>query len=99
MPKDWAQKVFCSGISTLPPSPRAANQAAACSGDAAASDSEKPLNVVGAAHMPSEAIRVLSPMRRLACITLSSEPGGSSIGSGDSFMRIRKVISAPSALT
>src|SRR6266404_8123395 len=49
---------------------------------------------------PSDAITVVSPMRRLACMTLFSEPGGTipgGGGSGLSLKRISIVVSAPSA--
>ena len=47
------------------------------------------------------AITVVSPMRRLACMILFSEPGGTipgGGGSGLSLKRISIVVSAPSAL-
>jgi hypothetical protein len=64
------------------------------------SDREKPWKLGWPAQRPSEAITVVSPMRRLACMTLASEPGGTipgGGGSGLSWNRISMVTSAPSA--
>ena len=50
---------------------------------------------------PSEAITVESPIRKLACMILFSEPGGTmpaAAGPGLSLKRISIVTSAPSAL-
>src|SRR3984893_1027509 len=62
------------------------------------SDSEKPWKFGCPVHRPSDANKVVSPMRKLICITLSSEPGEHMPGSGLSLKRMSIVTSAPSAL-
>jgi hypothetical protein len=55
--------------------------------------------VIGnAVQRPSEAKTTVSPMRRLACMTLFSEPGEIMLGSGASLKCMSIVTSAPSAL-
>ena len=44
--------------------------------------SEKPAKPASLVQPPSEAITTESPMRTLACITLSSQPGGIAPGGG-----------------
>src|SRR5262245_59153343 len=84
MPKQGDQKVLVSGICTWPPSARAPNSRSASAGAAAAIDSEKPWKLDCPEEHPSEAMTVVSPTRRLACITLFSKPGGTMPGGGGS---------------
>jgi hypothetical protein len=100
MPNFGDQKVLASGICTEPPSASAANRRSASASLAASSDSEKPLNTGLPSQRPSLSIRLLVPTRSVACITLSSEPGGNIPGggfSGASMLRISISTSAPSA--
>src|SRR5204862_359781 len=79
MPKYDEKKVLASGTWTLPPSPSAANTRLASASSDTVSDSEKPWKVALPVQWPSEASTVESPMRRLACITLSAAPGGAGV--------------------
>jgi len=63
-------------------------------------DREKPWKLGRPEHRPSDTFTPVSPMVRVACITLFSEPGGSMPGgggSGLSLWRISIVTWAPSA--
>ena len=60
--------------------PSAANSRSASASSGTVSDSEKPWKPGSPWHRPSDAITVVSPMRKLICITLSSQPGGTMIG-------------------
>jgi hypothetical protein len=65
-------------------------------------ESENPWNVGRPSQRPSDIITLVSPMRRHACMTLCSEPGGiipGGGGSGLSLNRSRTATSAPSAFT
>ena len=55
------------------------------------SDSEKPWNSGLPLQRPSEAITVVSPMRKLACITLFSVPGGSMPGGGSPGLSLKRI--------
>jgi hypothetical protein len=83
MPKRGDQKVLDNGIRTCPPSASAANARSASASVGTDSDSEKP-SKFAFSPQPSEAITTVSPMRRLACITLFSQPGGTMSGLGGS---------------
>src|SRR5947208_591991 len=82
MPKSGEKKVLVKGICTCPPSPSAANNRRASASSRTVSESEKPWNLSPPSQRPSEANTVVSPIRKLACITLSSEPGWHMPGSG-----------------
>ena len=101
MPKRGENKVLVSGICTCPPSASALNRRSASASLGTVSDSEMPWKPGLPWQAPSDAITIVSPMRRLACMTLFSEPGGTMPGgggSGLSLKRISMVVSAPSAL-
>src|SRR5262245_52239695 len=100
IPKRDDQKVFVSGICTCPPSARAANFRSASASFGTASEREKPWKLVCPVQCPSEAITVESPTRKLTCMILFSEPGGTIPGcggSGLSLKRMSMVTSAPRA--
>src|SRR5262245_26917713 len=100
MPKRGDQKVLVSGICTCPPSASAPNTRSASASCATASDSPKPWKLGRPSQRPSEAITVVSPMRKLVCMTLFSEPGGTMPGAGGSGLSLKRmsiVTSAPSA--
>jgi D-galactarolactone cycloisomerase len=83
IPKHGDQKVLPSGICTCPPSASAAKMRPASSSVGTPSESEKPPKLVPS-WIPSEAISVLTPTRKVACMTLFSKPGGSMPGGGGS---------------
>src|ERR1051325_3618813 len=76
IPKSCAQKVFASGIWTCPPSARELKTRFASLSLAGLSDSANPWKLVSPVQSPSDAITVVSPTRRLACMILFSDPGG-----------------------
>src|SRR6266404_8625004 len=101
MPNREEKKVLASGMQTFPPLLSAVNSRSASASFDTGSDRAKPWKFGRPRHWPSEAITVESPMRRLACITLFSAPGGTmpgGWGSGLSLNRISMVTSAPSVL-
>src|SRR5262249_37166342 len=71
IPKHGDQKVFASGIVTLPPSLNAAKARLASASSVTANESEKPLKF-SASPQPSDAINVEPPMVNVVCITLFS---------------------------
>jgi hypothetical protein len=96
------KNVLVSGAQTLPPFPlSAANARSACASLFAVIDSETPSKFAFPWQWQSEAITVESPIRRLACITFFSDPGGiipTAGFSGLSLNRSSIVTSAPIAL-
>src|SRR5262249_50953936 len=87
MPKAGEKKVLVNGMWTCPPSDRAAKSFPASASLVTVIDSEKPWKFGFPWHWLSEAITTLLPMRKLACITLFSAPGGTmpgACGSGES---------------
>ena len=66
------------------PPQKAANTRSASSSLATVRDNENPLNSGCPPHRPSDAMTVVSPRRKLACMILPSEPGGSMPGGGGS---------------
>src|SRR5690242_16178848 len=77
IPKRGDQKVFVSGIRTSPPSARAAKTRSASLSVGTDIAREKPWKLGFSREHPSEAITVVWPTRKLACIILFSKPGGS----------------------
>jgi hypothetical protein len=68
---------------------------------ATVSESATPWKLGRPSQRPSEAITVVSPMRKLVCMTLYSEPGGTMPGGGGSGLSLKRmsiVTSAPSTL-
>src|SRR5262245_16860046 len=99
MPKQGDQKVLPRGICTSPPSASAANFRAASASFAAVSDNENPLKL-GPSLQPSEAIRFASPIRKVVCMILLSQPAGTFPGGGGSGLSLQRInikTSAPSA--
>ena len=102
MPNAGEKKVLAIGATTVPPSASASNLLRASTSLATESVSEMPLNTGWPPAMPSEAMRVVSPTRSSACMTLSPgtaadaehSPAG---GSGLSRKRISNCVCAPSA--
>jgi hypothetical protein len=90
--------VFSRGIVTLPPSASALKTLSAFCSSGTIIESEKPSKHGSPSHLPSEAIRIVSPIRKLACITLFSIPGCVMPGSGASLKRLSISTSAPTAL-
>src|SRR5882724_4103450 len=82
MPKREEKNVFVNGIWTCPPSARAAKSCSASASVDAVSDRAKPWKAGFPVQRPSETITDVPPRRRLACITLLSEPGGQAPGFG-----------------
>lgn len=77
MPKRSAQKVFSSGIVTVPPSLSPANSASASATSRAGTDSEKPPSGVAYYGGQSTPIRMLpSGNCRVACMILLPSPPG-----------------------
>lgn len=76
MPNLGAQKVFSRGMVTSPPSPRAAKTRSASASSGTVIESENPSKFGFPSHMPSDPITVVSPIRKLACMTLSSKQDG-----------------------
>jgi hypothetical protein len=97
----WREEGLSKRICTCPPSASALNRRSASASLETVSDSDIPWKPGLPWQAPSDAITVVSPMRRLACMILFSEPGGTipgGGGSGLSLKRISIVVSAPSAL-
>ena len=61
-------------------------------------ESEKPSKRGSPSHLPSEAMSTVSPIRKLACITLFSIPDCVMPGWGASLKRLSISTSAPTAL-
>jgi hypothetical protein len=59
---------------------------------------ENPSKRSSPSHLPSDAMSMVSPIRKVACITLSSIPGCAMPGSGASLKRLSISISAPRAV-
>ena len=97
MPNLADKNVFASGIRTCPPSASAAKTRSASASVATFSASEKPLNFPSSGEQPSDAIRVLPPTRKLACITFFSQPGASMPGGGDSGLSLWRMSMSTSA--
>ncbi len=90
IPKHGDQKVGLIGIVIRPPSARAANARSASAAVGNEIERENPENGVEDSH-PSDTITRHPPMRREACITFDSHPGGfapSGVGWGFSRKRI-----------
>src|SRR5437016_1771008 len=89
-PKRGEKNVLVNGICTCPPSAREVNARSAAASFGTVSDSEKPWKLGRPLLWQSAASTVVSPMRKLACITLFSAPGGTmpgALGSGLSLKR------------
>jgi len=71
-----------NGICTWPPLPREAKRRSASASFGTVNDSANPWKLGRPSARPSEARTVVSPMRKLACITLFSAPGWTMAGSG-----------------
>jgi len=100
MPNRCEKNVLAKGICTCPPSAKAENNRSASASEVTVSDRENPWKFAFPVQRPSEAIMVVSPMRKLACMILFSEPGAAHPGwggSGLSLKRINMRTSAPSA--
>src|SRR6185369_5517966 len=82
MPKSGDQNVLAKAICTCPPSDSAAYRRFASASSVNESDREKPRKDGGPSQRPSETMSVVLPMRRFACITLSSAPGAHMPGTG-----------------
>src|ERR1700730_7716105 len=80
IPKRGEKKVLVSGICTCPPSASALNRRSASASLGTVSDSDIPWKPGLPWQAPSDAITVVSPMRRLACMILFSEPGATITG-------------------
>jgi hypothetical protein len=63
-----------NGICPCPPSPREANSRSASLSFGAVSGSAKPWKLGRPSHRPSDPSTIVSPMRKLACITVFSAP-------------------------
>src|SRR5439155_24289349 len=101
MPKRGDQKVFVSGIFTCPPLANALKARSASDSVATESESEKPSKLTLSVEQPSDAITVVWPTRKLACMILFSKPAGTAPGGGGSGLSLKRIIistSAPSAL-
>jgi len=70
-PRHVVMATGVSGIPTLPPSPSAAKRRFASASSLALSVRENPWKRLVPPQLPSDAMRVASPMRTSACITLS----------------------------
>src|SRR5438876_6899233 len=92
MPKLDEKKVLVKGACTVPPSLKAANRRLASASLDTVSDSANPSNLGLPVQRPSEARIVLSPTRKLACITLFSLPGGVQPGCGGSGLSLNRII-------
>src|SRR4051794_17521416 len=93
------KNVLPSGISTLPPSLRAANSRSTSASLFTASVSEKPLNSGLPPLLPSDAIICCPPSLKDECITPFGLQGGAQLGSlgpGASLKRISIPTSMPS---
>ena len=100
MPKRGEKKVLASGICTWPSSASDAKSRSASASFGTVIASEKPWKTGRSVEQPSDAITVVSPMRKLACMIFSSKPGGTmpgAGGSGFSLKRMNSVTSAPRA--
>src|SRR5438132_13269545 len=84
MPKRGEKKVLVSGICTCPPAASALNRRSASASLGTVSDSDIPWKPGLPWQATSDAITVVSPMRRLACMILFSEPGRTIPGGGGS---------------
>src|SRR5206468_4259422 len=83
MPNRCEKKVLLKGICTCPPSAKALNNFSASASVGTPSESENPWKLGFPVQRPSEAITVVSPNRKLACITLSGVAvGQAAAGSG-----------------
>jgi hypothetical protein len=99
MPKRGDQKVLSGGICTLPPSASAAKTRSTAASSGSEIDNENPSNRLLSSH-PSEAISMVSPMRKAQCMTLFSNPAGTVPGGGGSGLSLKRIIIstwAPSA--
>src|SRR5216684_1137979 len=76
MPKRGEKKVLLNAICTCPPSARAANSRSASASSAAVKDSAKPRKSGCPRQRPSDPSTIVSPIRKAACMTLSSALGG-----------------------
>src|SRR5258706_5236057 len=84
IPKRGDQNVLASGICTCPPSASAANIRSAWAASVTVRDSENPWKPGCPEQVPSDAMTTASPIRKQACMTLFSDPGGSIPGGGGS---------------
>jgi hypothetical protein len=76
MPKLGDQKVRVRGILTCPPSAKAVKTRLASAWLGTATEREKPWKVGFSAEQPSDAMTVVLPTRKLQCMILFSNPGG-----------------------
>src|SRR5215470_6904144 len=96
IPKRGEKNVLSSGMMTVPPSDNPLKRRSASAASLASTESAKPSNLGLPVLRPSDAITLVSPILRDACITLFSLPGEHIDFSGLSFQRISMPTSAPS---
>jgi hypothetical protein len=82
---------LASGICTFPPSASALNTRSASASLDTVRVRLKPSKLGFPWQWPSEAMIVESPTRKLACITFSSEPGGTMPGWGGSGFSLKRM--------
>ena len=90
MPNRGEKNVLLNGICTSPPSARAVKTRSAVASSGAVYESEKPSNFGYPVQRPSEAMIMLSPIQKLACMTLFSDPGAIMLGSHFSGLSLKR---------